>query len=80
MATYGVTRRAQIPDIEKHCPEFAADHPELPLSAACQMRNAVAHGCFEVDFELVWKTISRELSGLYVQIRDAQANVRNQNT
>lgn len=33
-------------NIEKYHPEFAAAHPELPLSFAYQMRNAVAHGYF----------------------------------
>ncbi|HCE10803.1 MAG TPA: hypothetical protein DEQ40_19785, partial [Oxalobacteraceae bacterium] len=44
-------------NIEKHYPEFAVEHPELPLAFAYQMRNAVAHGYFKVDFEIVWKTI-----------------------
>jgi len=26
-------------NIEKHYPDFAASHPELPLALACQMRN-----------------------------------------
>jgi uncharacterized protein with HEPN domain len=29
------------------------------------MRNALAHGYFKVDFELLWKTISRDLPELY---------------
>lgn len=29
-------------NIERHCPEFAAQHPELPLAFAYQMRNALA--------------------------------------
>jgi uncharacterized protein with HEPN domain len=49
-------------NIEKSFPEFAASHPELPLALAYQMRNAVVHGYFQVDFELVWKTIHRELA------------------
>ncbi len=55
-------------NIEKHCPEFAAAHPELPLSFAYQMRNAVAHGYFKVDFEIVWRTIHRDLPGLHRQV------------
>ena len=55
-------------NIEKHDPEFATAHPELPLAFAYQMRNAVAHGYFKVDFEIVWKTIHRELPSLYAQI------------
>ena len=52
-------------NIEKHYPAFVAAHPELPLSSAYQMRNALAHGYFKVDFEIVWKTICNDLPGLY---------------
>lgn len=62
-------------NIEKRFPEFVADHPELPLSSAYQMRNAVAHGYFKVDFEIIWKTIQSELPGLYSKVREAQANL-----
>jgi uncharacterized protein with HEPN domain len=62
-------------NIEKRFPEFVASHPELPLSSAYQMRNAVSHGYFKVDFEIIWKTIQSELPGLYSKIRDAQANL-----
>jgi uncharacterized protein with HEPN domain len=65
-------------NIEKHYPDFASSLPELPLSFAYQMRNAVAHGYFKVDFEIVWKTIHGDLPGLHAKIQDAQASVRNQ--
>ena len=52
-------------NIEKRYPEFVKAHPELPLSSAYQMRNAVAHGHFKVDFELVWKTICNDLPDFY---------------
>jgi uncharacterized protein with HEPN domain len=58
-------------NIEKHFPEFVAMHPELPLASAYQMRNAIAHGYFKVDFEIIWKTIHSELPGLYAQIRSS---------
>jgi uncharacterized protein with HEPN domain len=64
-------------NIERHYPDFAASHPELPLSNAYQMRNAVAHGYFKVDLEIVWKTIHRDLPGLHAQIQDAHASLRN---
>jgi uncharacterized protein with HEPN domain len=57
-------------NIEKHYPDFAVAHPELPLSFAYQMRNAVAHGYFKVDFEIVWRTIYRDLPGLHKQVRE----------
>ena len=58
-----------------HFPEFAAAHPELPLAFAYQMRNAVAHGYFKVDLEIVWKTVQKDLAWLYAQVQ-ACANER----
>jgi uncharacterized protein with HEPN domain len=63
-------------NIEKRYPDFAAAHPDLPLSFAYQMRNAVAHGYFKVDLEIVWKTIQSDLPTLHSQIEDAQASLR----
>ena len=56
-------------NIEVHHPEFARRHPALPLAIAYQMRNAVAHGYFKVDLELLWKTIGRDLPGLHQQVQ-----------
>jgi len=50
-------------------PEFAAQHPELPLSSAYQMRNAVAHGYFEIDLAIVWATVVIDLPGLAHELR-----------
>lgn len=52
-------------NIEVHYPAFAAAPPELPLPIAYQMRNAVAHGYFKVDLEVVWKTLQRDLPELH---------------
>ncbi len=60
-------------NIERHYPEFAATHPQLPLAFAYEMRNAVAHGYFKVDLEIVWRTI---LSDLPVLERSV-SNLRN---
>lgn len=60
-------------NIDSHYPEFAAMHPELPLAFAYQMRNAVAHGYFKVDLEIVWKTVRNDLPGLSKQIRGVEA-------
>lgn len=61
-------------NIEKRYPDFVAKHPELPLASAYQMRNAVAHGYFKVDFEIVWKTIHRDLPSLHAHIKRIQAS------
>ncbi|MEK9497597.1 DUF86 domain-containing protein [Photorhabdus sp. P32] len=55
-------------NIGKHYHNFAVANPELPLSFAYHMRNALAHGYFKVDLEIVWKTIHSDLPGLYQQV------------
>lgn len=60
-------------NIEIHFPEFAAAHPELPLAFAYQMRNAVAHGYFKVDLEIVWKTVQNDLTLLQKQVQAVRA-------
>lgn len=54
-------------NIERHFPEFAKTHPELPLASAYEMRNALAHGYFSVDLGIVWKTIENDLPKLSEQ-------------
>ena len=62
-------------NIEKRFPEFVAAHPELPLTSAYQMRNAVAHGYFQVDFEILWKTIQRDLPGLHTKVEEIRVKL-----
>lgn len=61
--------------IQKHFQEFTAQHPDLPLAFAYQMRNAVAHGYFKVDYEIVCKTIHADLPVLYGQVQKVMADV-----
>jgi uncharacterized protein with HEPN domain len=56
-------------NIERDYPEFAAQHPELPLIAVYEMRNALAHGYFKVDLEIVWRTIQNDLPELRQHIK-----------
>jgi uncharacterized protein with HEPN domain len=58
-------------NVERHAPEFAAAHPELPLAAAYQMRNAVAHGYFKVDLPVVWRTLRSDLPLLKARVQAA---------
>lgn len=55
--------------IDKYHQVFANLHPELPLVFAYEMRNAVAHGYFKVDLEIVWKTIKNDLPELEQQTK-----------
>jgi uncharacterized protein with HEPN domain len=62
-------------NIEKRFPEFVAAHPELPLASAYQMRNAVSHGYFQVDFEILWNTIQRDLPGLHTKVEEIRVKL-----
>lgn len=66
-------------NIEIHYPEFAVAHPELPLASAYQMRNAVAHGYFKVDLEIVWNTIHSDLPELYRLVQDLVEGLQRDN-
>lgn len=56
-------------NIKCHHPEFARQHPELRLNFAYEMRNALAHGYFKIDLEIVWETIHADLPELHEQVR-----------
>jgi uncharacterized protein with HEPN domain len=51
-------------NIERADPGFPTAHPELPLSTAYEMRNALTHGYFKIDFAIVWRTIKIDLPPL----------------
>jgi len=56
-------------NIKRHHAEFACQHPEIQLNFAYEMRNALAHGYFKVDLEIVWRTIHNDLPELHEQVR-----------
>lgn len=66
-------------NIETHYPKFAVAHPALPLASAYQMRNAVAHGYFKVDLEIVWNTIHSDLPELYQLVQDLVESLQRDN-
>lgn len=49
-------------------PDFAARHPQVPWDAMYGMRNRIVHNYFEVDLEIVWQTVQRDLPALRVQV------------
>lgn len=55
-------------NIEKHYPEFSLRHDHVPFASAYEMRNALAHGYFKVDLEVVWKTLEKDLPQLGVSV------------
>jgi uncharacterized protein with HEPN domain len=55
--------------IRRRHPKFAARHPEIPWGGIYGMRNAIAHGYFAVDLDVVWKTVCEDLPALAEQVR-----------
>lgn len=44
--------------IAQNHPEFAIANRDLPLTSMRNMRNRIAHGYFEIDFGVVWETVT----------------------
>lgn len=55
-------------NVVKNDPAFAQAHPAMPWGFAYEMRNALAHGYFKVDLDIVWATVNADLPGLKVQL------------
>lgn len=45
-----------------------AAHPEIPWTAIVGMRNRLAHGYFDVDLEIVWRTATESLPPLIASL------------
>ena len=41
-----------------------ADHPEVPWSAAARMRDRLVHHYFDIDLEILWRTVTEDLPNL----------------
>ncbi|OGA16275.1 MAG: hypothetical protein A3I63_00020 [Betaproteobacteria bacterium RIFCSPLOWO2_02_FULL_66_14] len=62
--------------IRRRHPEFAVRHPEIPWGGVYGMRNAIAHGYFTVDLDVIWKTIGEDLPALAEQVGALRAALR----
>lgn len=45
-----------------------SEHPEIPWSQISGTRDRVIHGYFEVDLDIIWEIVDKELAGLKQQI------------
>jgi uncharacterized protein with HEPN domain len=43
---------------------FQTSHPEIPWRKMIGMRHILMHGYFEIDLEIVWNVIEKELPQL----------------
>lgn len=55
-------------NIAKNHPDFVAQNASIPWSFTYEMRNALAHGYFNVDLAIVWQTIQNDLPTLKDQV------------
>jgi uncharacterized protein with HEPN domain len=63
-------------NLVKKYPAFIDEYDSIPWSEMYWMRNRVSHGYFSVDFEIIWRTIERELPGLYKDIKKIQEKIK----
>ncbi len=43
--------------------------PDIPWNAIVGMRNRLVHGYFNIDADIVWKTVSSEIPALLLKLR-----------
>ena len=53
--------------MDRH-PEFTQAHPAVPWRSMRGMRNRIAHGYFEINFDVVWDTVQLALPQLLKQL------------
>lgn len=49
--------------------DMRAQTPDIPWSAIVAMRNRLIHGYFDIDTEVVWRTVTTELPALKPALR-----------
>lgn len=52
-----------------------SEHPEIPWKNIVTMRNRLIHGYFDINLDIVWKTVTEELPGLMILLQKALAIV-----
>lgn len=54
--------------------DFIHAHPEVPWRSMRGMRNRVAHGYFDINLDVVWETVERNIPILIQQLARLQTN------
>jgi uncharacterized protein with HEPN domain len=49
-------------------PDYAANHPEIPLAKIYGTRNRITHAYEEVDLEIVWNLVLFDVPALHPKI------------
>ncbi len=55
--------------IKKKYPEIVSSNPNIPFRSATEMRNVLSHEYFNIDVDILWVAISRDISKLKEQVQ-----------
>ncbi|HET8744891.1 MAG TPA: DUF86 domain-containing protein [Ramlibacter sp.] len=53
-------------------PEFVEPHPDIPWQSMRGMRNRIAHGYFDLQADIVWRTVQTDLPQLLARLAALQ--------
>ncbi len=53
---------------------FRASHTEIPWRSIAGMRDRLVHGYFDVNLDIVWETVTRDLAPLIAQLEKCLAS------
>ena len=48
--------------------ELCEKYPKVPWKVIVGMRNRLIHGYYDIDLDIVWKTVNEEISPLVVEL------------
>ncbi len=49
-------------------PGLQAAHPEVPWTDVIGMRHVLAHGYFDIDVDIVWEVVDRDVPALVTEL------------
>ena len=49
--------------------EFCLTYPDVQWKKIVGLRNRIIHDCFEVDYDIVWEIINKNLPELFTQLK-----------
>lgn len=56
--------------------EFRASHVEIPWRSIAGMRDRLIHGYYDVNLDIVWKTVTEDLPPLVAQLEKYMDSTR----
>lgn len=63
-----------VGEAAKHVsPELRAAHPDVPWAAAARMRDRLIHHYFDINLDILWRTVSEDLPRLLAVLPSSAA-------